>query len=821
MKRSIAWLLVAVMMLSTLALLPWTVTAASADQQVLDFGTDGTAQVEVFDSLELQANGFTRWFFAGNGVEPALVLNDTRDWMDGVVKVVYRTEMQGATLKGGLDTLTAQPMTGDGRWNTALFRTGATGIPSDFMLRVDADVARFDYVDVAYVGFFATEEAAEAYTRTLSTYKYEAKEDAIPVYNVTEETVDAYFNAPDYLPYGQRFTADEAVVGIYVTDNSFYRATSSNNAGTVKVWAWNTDYATTTEADPLRTVELSKLSDKSALKAVFDNALPAGEYFFEVQMTAPTRGAYVAKASTGAHKAGVESYCGGEKSDKVLSAGYLVEGYSLTYLGNDYVTDAGAEFDFSWYTTGATEFYALTDATDVTVTELCDKGYLSLEGNGATSAITLPVQYAYTNETDHVVIWYRLAEGDRSSAKLTATTAGGTYEMSVSLMPDGQWHTVTVTDEDWSEALEKEITAVTLSGIDTLDIAYMGFYANADAAEACAAGMTGAPATPLSPEQAQPQLLLDGDRLTMAGGNQCNATEYDYATGSLKLMAKGDHPFYSVISEPTVVAPILAIRYRLPEAKQAVQGKYYIGSVRNTPSTGGNGGDFGTIDYVTDGRWHTAIIDLTELADYDAETNVINYFRFDFMNGVMVGNESTMEIGFYGFFNSEEEVRSFQHDVPRLYTVMFDTGLVKAYAQFKKTDTKEYVLSLAPTIYPVSGYIVTWEDFEVKGEDMELHLVYTPVQEGYDPEDEFANLGNNKPGTETETETGAVEETTDVIEETTTASDDVTGEETTGEEGTSGTNAGAQSGCKAVIASASALGVIALAAAAVICKKKD
>lgn len=809
MKKSIACLLAAIMVLSGLAVLPVTIFAANPF--VLDFGTDGEALASGTGYMALQGDGFTRWSFLDMEAEPALALNTTHDTTYKWMKLAYRTEAQSVhftVLSGGRAT---DFLTSDGLWHETVFQLNPYGgdTPGGIRFEMDRPVpTESDFVDIAYIAFFETDSEAEAYKHgEFNVNKYVAEAGAIPQYNVTADSVGSYYNT-NYKPYGQRFTADEAFVGIFVPQNSFYKGTQKNNEGTVKVWAWDTDYATTTAADPLRTVMLSHLEDKADLKAVFAEELAAGEYFFEVTMTNPSNGAYVAKVSTGAHKDGVESYCGGEKTDKALCAGYLVEGYMLTYLGNEYTTKPAIEYNFSLYTGSATKEYGMTDVTGVTVTEECDKGYLSLTGDGAASSVTFPVHYAYTNESDVVVMRYRLAEGGATTLTVTATTANATYSTTLTLTADGQWHNGVSTNSNWAAAIEKEITSITLSGISgNLDITYLGFYANGQAGADCVNGMTGEPKAPLSAEEALPVVLIDGENLNMKEGNQCHGSEYNYDKGSLTLTSKGTHPYYSVISEPTKVAPILAIRYRVPASKQAVQAKYYIGS-NKTAATGGTGDDYGTFDYIADGLWHTAYVDLTDLAAYNDETNVINYFRFDFLNGLMVGDDSTLEIAYYAFFNTVEEAQSFRHDVPCLYTVVFDTGLVKAYANFHKTDSKEYVLSLAPTIYPVDGYTVTWEDFEVGAYDLELHLVYTPVGEINNPAEELDKLegqGAVKPG---DTVPDGEDETTDA-------------EGTSEVEGDDAGDATDVVGCGAVVASAAILSVMVMGAGVVICKKKD
>ena len=247
--------------------------------------------------------------------------------------------------------------------------------------------------------------------------------------------------------------------------------------------------------------------------------------------------------------------------------------------------------------------------------------------------------------------------------------------------------------------------------------------------------------------------------------------------------------------------------------------------------------------------------DTGELDEYNAETNTINYFQFDFLRGIMVSDGSLLEIRYYAFFNTVEEAESFVHDLPLKHTVVFDTGLVLKYGLFLKTDTKESILDQAPMLYDVPGFTVTWEDFEVVDHDIELHLVYTPISD-YDPTEEFERMfGSTASATSSDAGSGeeitieeaedttveatedttveatedttveATEETTvEATEETTVEATEETTVEATEEttvEATEDTTVEAEaSGCKSVIASASILAVMTMAAGVVVCKKK-
>ncbi len=55
--------------------------------------------------------------------------------------------------------------------------------------------------------------------------------------------------------------------------------------------------------------------------------------------------------------------------------------------------------------------------------------------------------------------------------------------------------------------------------------------------------------------------------------------------------------------------------------------------------------------YNSDGQWHYMIVDLRKSGDYDANTNVINHFRNDFVQG----EGEWLEVEYYAFFDSYDK----------------------------------------------------------------------------------------------------------------------------------------------------------------------
>ena len=783
--------------------------AALADSRVYDFGDDKEITYTAgADALVMVTDEALRVLSAGK--DPYVTITTTKSASYRFVKIGYRTETANTSLSvsvGGNAAASAS-LIADGKWHEVVLELDVTGLSQLGNLRVDlpdGTTSEKDWVDVAYVGLFNSADKAAwyEYDTGFTTRKYAVVDDHVPVYNTTKSETGSRFGTLGKT-YGQKFVSNADVTGIMVPKNAMYQGTEKNNKGTMKVWAWNTDYATTVAGTPLHVEELDGLADKTDLRVVFDAALPAGAYYFEVEMTTPAKGSYAAWTSTGVEKDGVDSYCGGELvENQALCAAYLVAGLGIEDQGHEYANDKTIYVDFTKYNENTTEALGLTGVAGVTVTELSDKGYITLAGSGAEATLTVPVKGAPMASTaDWVVVRYRAASDGSAEATLTAVTEGeDALTASWAWNADGQWHVEVISAGDaWTVASGEKVLAVTLSGFGDVDLADMSFFANAEAAQAYADALSVEPAAPVNPADAKPVLLIDGEKLNMTNAVNCNMAIYDYDSGSLVLEAKGANPYYLVLPGATEVAPYLAIRYRV-RSNMALQGNYYLGSIQ---SSAYGGGDFGTISYESDGEWHTTIVSLADLIDYDTDTNKVNYFRFDFLDADSVASGASVEIKYYAFFNTEADAYSFAHEEPTLaplHTVVFDTGRVKVYGEFREDYTKEQVMEMAPPIYQVEGYTAAWEEFEIGTEDLVIHLIYTPVSD-YDLNDEFANATvpttGGASGGETET-----------------------GDATTGD-GAESTQAGQTSGgCQSVIAPAALLVVLSVVGGAVIGKKKD
>ena len=283
------------------------------------------------------------------------------------------------------------------------------------------------------------------------------------------------------------------------------------------------------------------------------------------------------------------------------------------------------------------------------------------------------------------------------------------------------------------------------------------------------------PTAPVEPgTEFAPVVLIDGG-LMMGATNDCTVGQYDRDNEFVTLTATGADPYYTLITKPTTVAQYLAICYRT--TAENCYGEIYAGSYADEVQGVIDGGRF---EYIADGEWHVAVIDLSDLSDaYNGRTNVINYFRHDILaadkDGAGVTAGASVDISYYGFFETKQQAAQYEYVASTVYYVNFlnEDGSVYWKAAYNAGTTSV----VAPEVPAKEGYTGEWESYTLADADVNVKPVYT-----------FVGVETTAPA-----DTGAEENTTAAAAQT--------------------------SGCKSVIASASVFGVVALAAGVVICRK--
>ena len=669
------------------------------------------------------------------------------------VTLVARSETpsmtEGITLNAGGEGLFAIPA--DGFWHSVTVQLPAAEAVDTLTLTLPEG-----WVDVAYVGFFEKAEypAKYVYGGTLSEHRFVLGATNVPVYNVTDPTLGSPFCSGGQ-SMGQKFTATSPVRGIIVPGHATWGADPANNSGYFKLFKWNKDYNTTVSGTPLYTRELKNLKDGEDLVITFDE-LPAGEYCFEIKMTTPGDKAYTGfNTASGKGTEGTISFRNGSVNDNHLVAGYLTAGEGLVDVGPEYAMGETFAYDFTRHYDSVTEALGLSNLNGMTVTDLCDQGYLSITAQQNDPYFSFGVSPSVTsNLMDHIVIKYRTTSTAKSGEifveRTDGVTWGNPYEKSNVIWDwtaDGEWQVAVIDASSvWGNVYGVSLKNVRFDPLEkpsgageTIDVAYVKFFSNAKAAEACAAAeyveedgktVVKAPFRPIDPTTVKPVILIEGEALNVTGGTQMHDAAYSYEQGFITYSAKGNDPSFFLYRESTKVAPFMAIKYRTTARNAGCE--VYTGSVQ----TGPNGrADRVTYKYTADGEWHIAVIDLRKAADYPADTGKVNYLRFDFLySDSGLSGTATLDVEYVAFFNSYDEAMVYPHELPEekaRYTATFVVeGKALYTVEFRAGDTtlEEPVVPILP------GLIGTWEPYTLGNADITINAVYTPAAQSNVPD---------------------------------------------------------------------------------------
>ena len=662
------------------------------------------------------------------------------------IKVIYRAHgLSSLGVSCASGTTLADEVVTDGFWTEAVLTLPEGALLEDVSL-VCTPSGDGAWVDLGAVVFCDKAAYAETYLfeGDLNTHEYALGQTPVPVLTCTvAECGSPYCGPGEY--YGQKFTSDQPVWGVIVYNNSTWQ--DGANAGTFKLWRWKDNYKTTIAADPLYEKELKNLPNNTDLEVRLDEALEPGTYYYEVKLTGNGGNAYTGFGSKdGKAVGGAEAYRNGEPNGVALYAAYLTMGIGLEDLGEEYGTNPACVLDFTRHIDNATAAFSLTGVTACSVTDLCDKGYLTLTSTGTDPFLTLGA-FPETQGSlcDWIVIKYRTeshaTHGEFFVCRTDGVTWGQDYARSNILFDwqnDGEWHVAVIDATNvWGNAGKVAINNLRFDPLEkpdgadeSIDVASITFFANGRAANAYAESLYAvkdgekyvpAPRVPLTPDQVHPVLVIDGEALEAKGGNQMTSSAYSYKDGFVSLTAKGEDPSYYLLQEKTAAARYALIRCRT--STPGVRGEIYAGSTGREAT---NKGDRLTFDYIPDGQWHDVVVDLGALSAYDQKTNALTYLRFDFLaagsSPVRAGQRVDVEC--VAFFKTEDEAFAFEHKLPtaaKTCTLSFyaDGHFIIAVQAKEGEPVNEPVVPKKP------GMIGTWEEYVLDG-DRNVNAVYVP-----------------------------------------------------------------------------------------------
>ena len=254
----------------------------------------------------------------------------------------------------------------------------------------------------------------------------------------TDETVElgvrgngGPFNAPSEKKFGQRFNIGENFLkSINITDMATYA--NNTNTWAFRIWAWNTDYATTTAADPIAVFTGKDHPDNTTF--TIDNLVGygiTGDFFYEIEYVEGTAGftGWTAEASVAE---GVETYVSGNLATGAYSSTIVVgvPGVADVTVDGDFadwadkvVTDIPVSKFIAWTGTAPESFNLKTSFTS-------DGEYLYVYLNpGENSGVTMYQICLITDNTvatDAAQAWYNVtfADGAASIAGVSGACKG-------------------------------------------------------------------------------------------------------------------------------------------------------------------------------------------------------------------------------------------------------------------------------------------------------------------------------------------------------------------------------------------------------------
>ncbi len=657
-----------------------------------------------------------------------------------------------ATSEGVTATATTATVT-DGHWQEVI-------LPLDLPCADDPDAAEGKTIvevslalpagetDIAYLGFYSTSDFAASYEypAALDDHGYLLGDTAVPVYTVTDPTLGDPFCAPGE-SFGQKFDATTPVMGILIPGHATWGAHPDSNAGYFRLYPWQGDRDKTVAAEPLVEQELKNLRDGEDLAVTFD-AKPAGSYYFEIKMTTPADKAYTGFATKGGQAtAGTISYRNGAVHDRALVAAYLSVGRGMIDLGPEYADDMTFAYDFSLRYDSVSEAFGLNGLSSVSLTETCDKGYLTIQSEGVDPFFAFGIDPTVTASLmDHIVIKYRTTSTAKSGELFVDRSDGATWgnpydktNMLWDWVSDGEWQVAVLDATDrWGN-----VPGLTLQNIrfdplekpagagETIDVAYIRFYANAKAAEAAAAAeyitedgktFVRPPRIPLDPAEVKPDSILYGEDFSVTNSNQTKDAAYNFQLDALTYTATGGDPYVYLYRTETTVSPVISFKYRTTVG--GVNGRIFAGSLSKEP----NGrSDYIDIPYIADGEWHIAVVNLADIEDFDATTNKLNYLRFDYLDEG-ARNGDYLDVQYIAFFGTEDEALVYQHKAPEerpRHTITFKVGdHIVHTMNFREGD----VMDKLPVVPVRPGFTGAWEPFTLGKSDLTVSAVYTPIE---------------------------------------------------------------------------------------------
>ena len=306
------------------------------------------------------------------------------------------------------------------------------------------------------------------------------------------------------VPVGYKFTVDASKKLLQINVCDFATYSNNTNRGTFKLYRWQGDYASTVASEPLYARDIVNHADHSDLTL----DIPAedkltGELYFEViclegTSYTPWNAGDGQAAERPGKITGIQAYLDGREAGPFWCSVTIADMVSVT---EQY--PATFAYDFTGQIPDVKAQFGLNELMMVEVSPTATDGYVTFTAKGDDPYFKFGDEFNPTGKgTDlaYVVIKYR-TEAKIGKGEFFTNRSGGAHwgndgtHVEWSYNPDGQWHCVIVdcTQTGWGKAKDETLYAFRFDPLasgastgDTIDVAYIRFYASEDDARAFA-----------------------------------------------------------------------------------------------------------------------------------------------------------------------------------------------------------------------------------------------------------------------------------------------------------------------------------------------
>ncbi|MBQ7378570.1 MAG: hypothetical protein IJW70_02680 [Clostridia bacterium] len=303
-------------------------------------------------------------------------------------------------------------------------------------------------------------------------------------------------------PVGYRFTVDPAKKLLQINVCDFATYSNNTNRGTFKLYRWQGDYASTVASEPLYSREIVNHADHSDLTLDIPSADKlTGELYFEVVCLegtsyTPWNAGDGQAAERPGKVTGMQAYLNGQASSPFWCSITIADMVSIT---EQYPSTFA--YDFMGQIPDVKAQFGLNELMMVEVSPAATEGYVTFTATGDDPYFKFGDEFnptGFGTDLAYVVIKYRTT-AEIGKGEFFTNRSGGAHwgndgtHVDWNYNNDGEWHCVVIdcTTTAWGKASNETLYAFRFDPLasgasagDTIDIAYIRFFASEENARA-------------------------------------------------------------------------------------------------------------------------------------------------------------------------------------------------------------------------------------------------------------------------------------------------------------------------------------------------